>query len=121
MRKHMLFAASAAGLFMASAASAEVAFTAGTDLNLRSGPGGNYEVLVNDRVVASNAVLSKWISVKYDRGQPDPRDRQRPGRYDRNEYDPYDVPRQPWRKPQRKMGTAVEPDDSHSSRVDSPD
>mgnify|MGYP001176922241 FL=1 len=85
--------------------------------------GGTLEIvwLIYLGVVASNAVLSKWISVKYDRGQPDPRDRQRPGRYDRNEYDPYDVPRQPWRKPQRKMGTAVEPDDSHSSRVDSPD
>ncbi len=85
--------------------------------------GGTLEIvwLIYLGVVASNAVLSKWISVKYDRGSTD-RGGQR-DRYDRNEYDPYDVPRQPWRKPptQRKMGTAVEPDDSHSSRVDSPD
>ena len=88
--------------------------------------GGTLEIvwLIYLGVVASNAVLSKWISVKYDRGQTDPRVLRRQGRYDRNEYDPYDpydVPRQPWRRPQRKMGTAVEPDDSHSSRVDSPD
>lgn len=71
MRKHMLFAASAAGLFMASAASAEVAFTAGTDLNLRSGPGGNYEVL--GVIPAAQPVMidgclaeANWCQVNYD-------------------------------------------------------
>ena len=86
--------------------------------------GGTLEVvwLIYLGVVASNAVLSKWISVKYDRS---PSDRgpgaQRMGRYERSEADAYDAPRQTWRGAARtkKWGTAVT--DDSPNRIDSPD
>jgi hypothetical protein len=69
--------------------------------------GGTLEVvwLIYLGVVASNAVLSKWISVKYDRGASD-------------ETPP--APETP-RRPKVKRGTAVSNDSPTFSRPDSPD